>query len=737
MVVDTLKRLTSGPKPIVLLFALLLASIYLMSGATQNSAQFGRLYSLLLAVNMLALALLVALILRNLIQLVQQYRRNAAGSRLTVRLVIMFTVLAVAPVSVVYYFSLEFLNRGIESWFDVRVEHALEDALELGRRSLDDRLREMLRQTRMLAGELADVPKNAYAIKLNDLRERAEATEMTLLDLQGHVIASSSTDPADIVPSVPNASILRQLRAGLDYAGLDPQRDRGLHVRIAVTVPDTNPTQDDLVLHALYPIAPRINELAESVQKAFTQYKELAYLREPLKYSFTLTLSLVLLLSLLTAVWAAFFSAKRLVAPIRDLAEGTRAVAAGDYDKRLPLPGRDELGFLVRSFNEMTRKIARSRDEARSSQQQVEAERAYLEAVLGRLSSGVLTLDTGHALRTVNSAADHILGIALEHRLGTSLEELPSTYPLLRPLVDAIAPHLQAGGVDWREEVTLLGGGGRKVLMCRGSSLAGVDEFRGGHVIVFDDITALIQAQRDAAWGEVARRLAHEIKNPLTPIRLSAERLRRKYLSRMDGADVEVLDRATHTIVQQVETMKEMVKAFSDYARTPRVRLLPVNINNVIGEVVELYRGDEQTRFRTRLDPALPAVEADAGRLRQLLHNLIKNAMESRADTERAELEITTRGARDGNGRFVELQVRDNGPGIPKDLLGRLFEPYVTTKRKGTGLGLAIVKKIVEEHGGVLWAENRPEGGACIVIRLPVRATFAADGPGEEDTTAA
>jgi nitrogen fixation/metabolism regulation signal transduction histidine kinase len=737
MVVDTLKRLTSGPKPIALLFVLLLASIYLMSGATQNSAQFGRLYSLLLAVNILALVLLIALILRNLIQLVQQYRRRAAGSRLTVRLVVMFTLLAVAPVSVVYYFSLEFLNRGIESWFDVRVEHALEDALELGRRSLDDRLREMLRQTHLLAGELTDTPKSMYAIKLNELRDRAEATEMTLLDLQGHVLASSSTDPADIVPAVPNTSILRQLREGLDYAGLDPQRDQGLHVRIAVTVPGTGPTQDNLVLHALYPIAPRINELAESVQKAFTQYKELAFLREPLKYSFTLTLSLVLLLSLLTAVWAAFFSARRLVAPIRDLAEGTRAVAAGDYDKRLPLPGRDELGFLVRSFNEMTRKIARSRDEARQSQQQVEAQRAYLEAVLGRLSSGVLTLDTDHVLRTVNSAADQILGIALEHKLGTALEELPTTYPLLLPLVEAITPHLQSGGAEWREEVTLLGGGGRQVLMCRGSSLAGVGQFRGGHVIVFDDITALIQAQRDAAWGEVARRLAHEIKNPLTPIQLSAERLRRKYLDRMESADAEVLDRATHTIVQQVETMKEMVKAFSDYARTPQVQLLPVDINNVIGEVVELYRGDERTRFHTRLDPALPPIEADAGRLRQLLHNLIKNATESRGEAGRAELEIATRCASDVQCRFVELQVQDNGPGIPEELLGRLFEPYVTTKRKGTGLGLAIVKKIVEEHGGILWAENSPEGGACIVIRLPVRATAATEGPGEESNTAA
>ncbi|MCW8839815.1 MAG: HAMP domain-containing protein, partial [Gammaproteobacteria bacterium] len=388
MVLDTLKRLTSGPRPVVILFILLLASLYLMSAATQNSALFGRLYSLLLGVNILAL-LLLTLIGRHLFSLISHYRNREPGSRLTVRLVIMFVILSVSPISVLYYFSVQFLHRGIDSWFDLRIERALEDSLELGRTALDSRLRELLRQTRQQVQVLSREPDVTAAIKIHDLRQQSEAMEMTLLDLNGRVITSSSVDAATVVPAMPNTSILQQLRRGLDYAALEPIRDRGLNMRIVMQVPNPDPLGDPRLLHVLYSVPERIDTLANSVQFAFTQYKELAFLRQPLKYSFTLTLSLVLLLSLLTAVWAAFFSARRLVAPISDLAEGTRAVAAGDYDKRLPLPGRDELGFLVRSFNEMTRKIARARDEASESQQQAEEQRAYLEAVLACLSSGV------------------------------------------------------------------------------------------------------------------------------------------------------------------------------------------------------------------------------------------------------------------------------------------------------------------------------------------------------------
>ena len=720
MVIHTLKRLITGPRPVILLFILILSSLYLMSAATQHSALFGRLYSWILAINIFAILLLLALIGYNLLRLIRQYRSGVAGSRLTVRLLVMFIILAVAPISVLYYFSLQFIHRGIDSWFELEIEHALSDSLELGRSALDSRLRELVRQTRQQVDSLARESDSSAALRLHDLRSESEAIELTLLNLNGRVLGSSSIDPTMVVPTLPNTAILQQLRSGIDYVGVEPVRQHeGMHMRIVLQVPNPAPLGEPRLLHALYAVPERLDTLARNVQQAYTQYSELEFLRQPLKQSFTLTLSLVLLLSLLTAVWAAFFSARRLTAPIRDLAEGTRAVAAGNYDMRLPVPGRDELGFLVVSFNDMTRRIARARDEASQSQQQVEEQRAYVEAVLACLSSGVITLDEEGHLRTVNSAAAQILGCALDTYVARPLPELGEAYPSLAPLLEAIGEQLQQPGGDWQAEVVLFGPNGRQILICRGSALHGGASLQPGHVIVFDDVTALIQVQRDAAWGEVARRLAHEIKNPLTPIQLSAERLRHKYLASMPAADAELLDRLTHTIVQQVESMKEMVKAFSDYARPPVLKLQPVDLRDLIGEVLDLYRGNPRLVIVLRLDEQLPHLEADAGRLRQLLHNLIKNSLEAQPQ-EQVQITLAAHCAQKTSCRYLELHFEDNGPGFPDQLIGQVFEPYVSNKPKGTGLGLAIAKKIVEEHGGMLWASNLAQGGASIGLRLPI-----------------
>lgn len=728
MVLNTLKRLTSGPKPVIIAGMLLLASLYLMSAATRNSALFGQLYSLLLVINILAAMLLLALILRQLFRLIQQYRQQVAGSRLTTRLVVMFLVLALTPASVVYYFSLEFLHRNIDSWFDVRVEQALEDSLALSRTSLEDQLRTSLQQTRTLATELTDTPDGAIAIKLNELRHRGRADELILLSVHGRVIASSSADQTKIVPSLPDQALLQQIRQGLDYARLEPVDNERLQLRIAVPIP--LPIGEDRLLHAIYPVAERLSKLANSVQYSFSQYKELIFLQNPLKHSFSLTLSLVLMLSLLTAVWAAFSAAHRLMRPISDLAEGTRAVAAGDYDKRLPLPGRDELGFLVRSFNEMTRKIALSHDQAEHSQHQLEAQHAYLETVLGRLSSGVITIDIHGTLHTANTAAGHILEFIPEQAIGKTLSELTEQYASLEPFSHAIDQSRLGNSSEWRAEVSLPGPSGQQILMCRGSRLPGEDPVPGGEVIVFDDITALVQAQRDAAWGEVARRLAHEIKNPLTPIQLSAERLRHKYLHTMAPEDAKVLDRATHTIVQQVEAMKEMVNSFSEYARSPNINNVSLNMNTLVREVVELYRNSvRQLQVNLQLNSDLPMIEADDVYLRQLLHNLIKNSLEAGDKNKPVSLTITTNTRTKDGHPFIELQLEDNGPGFPEDILGKIFDPYVTTKTKGTGLGMSIVKKIVEEHGGGLWVQNTP--GAQVTIQLPLKQISQ----GKEDAT--
>ncbi len=728
MVIAALKRTGSGIAPVVVLFVLLLASLYMMSSATQNSAEFGRLYSVLLVVNVLELVLLVGLITANLYRLVRQYRAGVVGSRLTARLVVIFVILSVVPVSLVYYFSLDFLRRGIDSWFDVRIEKALGDALELSRTALDARMRDLLRQTELMAREMEDIPNGQVIFDMDKLRQRSGASDLTLLTPQGRILVISSDDPTMASPTQPSEAILQRVRQGITYVGLDPIRDTGLYVRTVVTVPGLNPGSPPRLLQGLFPVAGRMSELAEGVQSVYARYQELGYMREPLKFSFTLTLSLVLWLSVLMAVWAAFFSARRLTEPVRVLALGTRAVAAGDYDQRLPLlPSHDELGFLVQSFNDMTRKISLARDEAQRSHQQAETQRAYLEAVLDRLSSGVLTLDGQHILRTANIAASQVLGADLNDKIiGEPLDQLGGVYPHLGGFAKALAPHLIGTPREWREEVVLFGAGGRQVLMCRGAPLSDTEGETGGHVIVFDDITNLIQAQRDAAWGEVARRLAHEIKNPLTPIQLSAERLRHKYLKTMNAEDADVLDRSTHTIIQQVQTMQEMVKAFSDYARAPKLMLHPLDLNRLINEVLDLYRGDARLRTKARLDPQLPRIEADAGRFRQLLHNLIKNALDAIGENAGCCVTITTQWLHEPDFQSVELRVQDNGPGITPEILVRLFEPGVSSKAKGGGLGLAIVKKIVEEHGGLVWAENVPGDGACIVVRLPLQSAEAA-----------
>ncbi|MGB5475121.1 MAG: ATP-binding protein [Gammaproteobacteria bacterium] len=728
MAAGPVRRIGFGMLPMLGLFTLLLVSLSLMSAATHNSERFGELYSVLLIVNAAGLVILGILVIVNIFQLIRQRRMKVAGARMTSRLVIMFVVLSVVPVSVVYYFSLQFLQRGIDSWFDVRIEQGLEDALELSRAALDVRLRDVLQLTVRMADEVAEAPAATLSLTLYDLRVRSGAAELTLLGNDGRIVASSSAELSKIIPDQPPGEVLLLLRNRQHYIGLDPVGEGGLFARALVPVLSARADGEVYTLQALYEVSDRFSSLADSVQESFTHYRELAYLRTPLKFSYSLTLSIVLLLSLLAAIWAAFHSARRLVAPIRDLAEATLAVAEGDYSRRLSVASEDELGFLVRSFNDMTRRLAKSRDEASRSQRQIEGQRAYLEAVLANLSSGVISLGRDSVVRAVNRAATQCLGVELKDYLGRDLADIALEHAGLEAFVDAINQHRNSGSQAWQEEIALVGNQGRQVLMCRGAALGTHGRRGGGMVVVFDDVTAIIQAQRDAAWGEVARRLAHEIKNPLTPIQLSAERLRRRYLETMAPEDAEILDRATRTIVNQVEAMKKMVNAFSDYARAPQLSLEPLDLHQIVQEVLDLYRGsDLHVQLVDQLEAEHSRIDGDAGRLRQLLHNLFKNALEAIRDAENGEIRIATRNeARAGSNQIV-LSVADNGTGFSSGIMENLFEPYVSTKPKGSGLGLAIVKKIVEEHAGTISAENPETGGARVVIRLMVSGDVAAD----------
>ncbi len=719
---QNVKRSTSGAGLIVLLLALLGFSLYLLNRATQNPEQFGTLYPVLSIVTGAQLIILLLLIGSDILKLVRQYRNKATGSRLSVRLIAIFVLLTVAPVSIVYYFSVEFLRRSVDSWFDVKVEAALDGALKLSQAALDERMKAQLKSTRRMAKELVNVANDDVTFVIEDLRRTSSATELLMLSHSGSIIATTSVNPAVIVPNYPHENILSQVRRGRDYIRIDPLHEEGLYLRIVVRVPSETMAKPR-ILQALVPVKKRINVLAEAVQSGYARYEEMTYLREPLKFSFVMTLSVVLALTLFTALWAAFFAARRLVEPVRVLAIGVRLVSSGEYGWRLPLQRKDDLGYLVESFNNMTEKLAHSRDEAEQSQQRAERQKAYLEAVLTRLSSGVLVLDRALRLRTVNQAACQVLGVKLDDFIGEHWQDIGKKEPLLTHFVEAIAEHVARKEPEWRNEVTFFGTSGRQTLMCRGTVLLG-EAGRASVVIVFDDITSLIQVQRDAAWGEVARRLAHEIKNPLTPIQLSAERLRHKYLDTMDPEDAVVLDKATHTIVQQVGAMKEMVQAFSDYARSPKLNVKPLCLNQLIEEVVELYQGgDKNIRWLTDFDTSLPSMKADDGRIRQLLHNLIKNASEAMVNREHPVVIFTTRwlqGSHTDTIDLIEMTINDNGPGLPKNMKGELFEPYVTNKLKGSGLGLAIVKKIIEEHGGIIQAENNAEGGACFTLRFPL-----------------
>lgn len=696
-----------------MLVVLLLAALHMISAAVQRSEDLGQWFIPLLLFSLVGLVLLFGLVGWNLWQLLRDYRRRVAGSRLSARLSVLFLVLSLVPVSIVYFYSTRFLSSGIDSWFDLQVDSAMEDALTLSKLSLDLHKRERLKLTENLLASIEDTSQTAVALHVAELRRTSGATEITLFSVSGKVLALSHANPELMLPTPPDSGMVQQVVGGEDYVGVATGHDGGLLVRCLVL----DRKQRGIVLQALYPVPESLGELSQNVQDAYETYRTRAYMRGQIKFSFALSLFLVLLLGLFAAAWAAVYTARRLVQPISDIAEGTRAVAEGDYDKQLPLPRvEDELGFLVSSFNAMTRRIARARNQLEDSRRKLQTQHNYLETVLGGLSTGVMALDSEGRIQTANRAADQIFGLDLAALAGEPLAELGVRNETLQPFVDRVLEGLDRGMREGRAEITLYRGGGRQVLLCRHSPLETEPGVAAGLVLVFDDITELVKAQRDAAWGEVARRLAHEIKNPLTPIQLSAERLRHKYLGKLPPEDGRILDRATHTIVQQVEAMKTMVNDFSDYAKPTRLQIGPVAIDELLAEVVALYEGQRQQVSLRSGVPGL-TVEADPVRLRQVLHNLIKNALE--AAGEQGRVVVSSRAGSEEGGGYVEIAVSDDGPGFDAALIGQVFEPYVTNKTKGTGLGLAIVKRIIAEHGGMVHAENPDEGGGRVVFRLP------------------
>ncbi|MCL2074877.1 MAG: ATP-binding protein [Betaproteobacteria bacterium] len=652
-------------------------------------------------------------------------RAQKFGSRLKLKLTLMFGLIAIIPGVLIYLVSVQFITHSIESWFDVRVEAALESGLNLGQAAFDYLRGDLAQKAAGMAHDIANRPESGLRAHLAQLREQAAVDSVALFSPAGQLLISSQRDLTLPLPPLPMPSELKQAQAlTISLSGMD-----GLTSLVIIDEQDSNEAEQELRLRVLLPVAarsffeaPRVLQLAqnvpenlhqntEAVRLVYSEYQELKLARQGLTRIYALSLTLTLFVVLFVAFALAFFLARRLSAPLSILAEGTQAVTQGDYSQRRIVKGGDELGALTQSFNQMTRQLFEARQENERHRNEMEGARAYLESILANLSAGVLVFDADRVLRTLNEGALSILGEALSDELHVQATTWRH-FPLLGKLLET--HFTRAGEDDWQgqTEVERLSGEGQiRHLLLRGSRLPIVSG--GGFVVVFDDITRLIAAQRSVAWGEVARRLAHEIKNPLTPIQLSAERLQFKLADSLAGKEREILEHATQTIVNQVLAMKRMVDDFRDYSRLPAPELAPLDLNALILEVLALYE-NSGVRVRSSLADNLPWVRGDANQLRQVIHNLLRNSEDALENVYGAEIFIRTV----ENG-VVLLEIEDNGDGFPAEILPRLFEPYITTKSRGTGLGLPIVKKIIDEHDGEIAIGNKPEGGARIVVRLP------------------
>jgi len=674
------------------------AGIFLLATASADTTLFARHYPLLLGLNAALAALLAALVSYQVITMVRRYRAHVFGARLTLRLLVRFALLAVLPGLIVYAVSVHFLTRSIESWFDVKVDAALEGGINLGQQAIDQMMLELQAKARTIALELADRPALEMVARLERMREQAGVEEAVVVTAAGRLVASASDDVTKLLPELPSVQALRQARANRGYTTVDSLAGRPLSLRAIVPVGMRGLADEARFLQLRQNVTPSFAKSAEAVEAAYRDYRELALSREGLRRIYIVTLSFALLMALFVAVSVAVTQSNLLAEPLANLAQATQAVARGDFSRQAPVTSRDELGVLTESFNSMTRQLAEARRLGESNRLAQEAAKAHLENILANLSAGVLVFDHELQLSIYNHGAQTILGGEIEPFAASMREQL-----------------LAHGDKDWQLELTLKSTG--KTVHARGASLPHATG--GGYVTVFDDVTQLIQAQRAMAWAEVARRLAHEIKNPLTPIQLSAERLEMKLADRLSREDADTLRRATQTIVNQVAALKAMVDDFGNYARLPAPAPVRLDLNALVSEVLALYE-TSNVPISKRLAAALPPVWADSAQIRQVIHNLVQNSQDALENAKLAgvspAIEVRTELLADK----ACLAISDNGGGFPEELMSRIFEPYVTTKARGTGLGLAIVKKIVDEHHGSIAIENHPSRGASVSVLLPL-----------------
>ncbi|HEY0877632.1 MAG TPA: ATP-binding protein [Zeimonas sp.] len=744
--VDPEKRAVGRLLRFALIGSVVLAVILLLllAVASANTELFESQYPMLLWLTVgLAVGLLL-LVLELLRRLVVRYRRGLFGTRLMARMAMSFTLMTVLPVALIYLVSVQFVGRSIESWFAVPVERGLESGLTLGRTALDSLLSDLTQKARSVAIELSETPRAAWPEMLNSRREQLSITDAMIASGTGRIITTSGSRFAGLVPDLPPPGAMRQVRLTRQYAAVEPEGETmHLKMRVIVAIDTEGQLPDEhRYLQLVQPVPSALSENAEAVEQGRRDFQQLSLSREGLARIFRITLTLIFLLTVFSAVAASFLLSGWLTGPLSMLAAGTRAVAEGDYRPVKDYTGRDELGALTQSFNLMTRQLEDARMQVERNQRELERVNARLESVLANLTAGVLVLDSDFRLTLANAGAERILGLSLLEHLDKPIAEVPRLAALAPPIRAAFNEQAAAGALSWQRQFVLPqapqaaqakappafdianapGSNSDQTIFARGSILP---ERRVGYVVVFDDISEVISAQRAVAWAEVARRLAHEIKNPLTPIQLAAERTQRKLADKLPPAEAELLAKNSQTIVNQVAALKRMVDEFRDYARLPAAQLAPLDLNELIDEVLRLYAAaGGRVAIRPRLAPALPQVLGDQTQLRQVIHNLVKNAVEATEHVEQPDVELLTEALALADGEVaVRLLVRDNGGGFSPTALSRVFEPYVTNKPRGTGLGLAIVKKIVDEHGARIdvanWGEaatGKPVGAQISVL---------------------
>ena len=712
-----MKYLITSVSVIGLGFLILLAQSLSNTDLVSNDT-----FIVLLAISIAFVICLFLLISFQVFKLLQSVRKEITGSKLTLRLVISFGLMVLIPVSIVYLVSVNFLTKSIESWFDVRVESALEGGLNLGQKTIDILIDDIELKGKSIAYAIANKPFEKREDILIDLREKFNISSVVLYKSDGSISAISESNPT-ISSSALNLDDIKRVQNGY-FGRIEETKNKNLLIKafIPIFYNEKNQTIDLIgyreILMLSQPVPESISNMAISVESVFEEYQQLRYSRNSLKIIYTLTLTIVLMLAILTSVAISFVISRRFTRPLSLLSEATNQIAKGNYKKIIPEIGKDELGTLVKSFNSMTHQLDTATKNSRKNRKRLEDARAFLDATLTNLATSIVVIDKNKNVKFYNKSAEKLLNFKLPNMIGENLKNAIKDIQKFDPVITFIDESLEGKNKskDISKEIVLDSQGDEKTLILKLSTL--LESSGISYILVLEDISTVAQAQRQIAWSEIARRLAHEIKNPLTPIQLSAERVQNKIINKLNETDKELLNKATNTIIKQVDALKLMVNEFAEYSRTPSLVRKIINITELIDEISYLY-SDQHIEIQKNYPKKIKEIKIDENKFRQVLINIFDNSKAATENTKHPKIVITIK----CNKNFIMLKFEDNGIGIPKEIMEKIYEPYVTSKKTGTGLGLAIVHKIIEEHSGSIEINNIKPNGVSILITLPLSET--------------